>query len=261
MTLPEIEQDFKRKVCAELSLESRGTGQYLVETPFTFDDGDHLTIVLRNRDGEWVLTDEGNTYMHLSYDIDEKALTEGNRQKIIADTLACFGVEDLGGELSIPVKDGEYGNALYDFVQALLRISDLTFLSREQVAAVFEEDFLEFFSERLPEERRESKWHHPTYDPEGHYPADWHINGADRPTVIYGLNTDASVMAATISLQVYEKWEYPVRSLGIFADQEKISRRPLAQFTNVCDRQFSSLSGDVRDRIDKYLREELRVVS
>lgn len=168
-------------------------------------------------------------------------------------------MEDREGELALPVKDGEYGNALYDFIQTLLRISDLTFLSREQVAAVFEEDFLEFFSERLPEERREQKWHHPTLDPEGHYPADWHVNGGERPTVIYGLNTDASVMGAVISLQQYEKWEYRVRSLGIFADQEKISRRPLAQFTNVCDRQFSTLSGDVQARIDKYLREELEL--
>jgi len=66
----EVEREFKRKVCDELALEQEGQGRHLVHTPFSFDDGDNLIIVLK-RDGDaWILTDEAHTYMHLSYDLD-----------------------------------------------------------------------------------------------------------------------------------------------------------------------------------------------
>jgi hypothetical protein len=257
----EIERDFKRKVCDQLSLEAEGQGRYLVHTPFSFDDGDNLTIILRTRDGGWVLTDEGHTYMHLSYDLDEKSLKEGTRQEIIADTLRYFAVEDRDGELALPVQADNFGNALYSFSQALLRISNLTFLNREQVARVFESDFTEFLSEIVPSERRTFKWHHPTYDPNALYPADCYVNGSAIPTVIFALNSDTSVQAATISLHQYEKWEFEVHSIGIFADQEKIGRRPLAQFSDYCEKQFSALAGDTRKRIANYLAKVVPALS
>jgi Domain of unknown function DUF1828 len=259
--LAEFEQDFKRKVCDQLSLEDEGRGRYLVRTPFTFDDGDHLVIVFREEGDGWVLSDEGHTFMHLSYSLDEAALAKGTRQKVIAETLAYFGITDREGELVLPLEAGSAGNSLYSFVQALLRLSDLTLLSREQVAAVFVEEFREFLSGRVPKERRVFAWHHPEYDPRGHYPADCYINGSAKPTVIFALNTDASVQAATISLLQYEKWDFQVRSIGIFADQERIGRRPLAQFSDVCEKQFSTLSGETRQRITRYLARELSLPS
>ena len=253
----EVERDFKHKVCDQLSLEALGQGRYVVNTPYSFDDGDNLTIVLREEGDAWVLTDEAHTYMHLSYDLDEKALSEGTRQEIISDTLGYFGVEDRDGELVLPVREDGYGNALYSFVQALLRISNLTFLSREQVARVFDSDFREFLAERVPEDRRHFDWHHPELDPTARYPADCYINGSEKPIVIFALNSDASVQAATISLLQYEKWEFEVHSIGLFADQEKIGRRPLAQFTDVCERAFSTLAGDTRRRVARYLAKVL----
>ena len=42
------------------------------------------------------------------------------------------------------VSDGCYGEALYDFVQALFKIIDVTYLSRETVKSTFLDDFRAF---------------------------------------------------------------------------------------------------------------------
>src|SRR5437773_7825533 len=112
-----IETDFKQKVSEHVRLKSEGVNRYRVFTPFMFEDGDHLAIVLRHESDRWVLSDEGHTYMHLTYDIDEKDLQKGTRQKIIGNALDAFTVEDREGELMIPIQDERYGDALFSFVQ------------------------------------------------------------------------------------------------------------------------------------------------
>ena len=254
MSLTVIEQDFRDKVCAQVQLHPEGRGRYRVFTPFRFDDGDHLVVVLRLEEGVWSLSDEGHTYMHLTYDLEERSLHQGTRQRIIANTLDSFGVEDREGVLHTAVLGGEYGNALYDFVQSILRISDVTYLSRERVRSTFMEDFRAFFAETVPEDRLEFDWHHPHRDPTGVYPVDCRINGAPRPLFVFALPNDSKARDATITLHQYERWRLPFRSIGVFENQEEINRKVLARLSDVCEKQYSSLPGNI-PRIQRYLRE------
>src|SRR6266542_2163316 len=95
-----IEREFKQKVCEQVSLASEGLDRFRVFTPFLFEDGDHLAIVLKRENGTWLLSDEGHTYMHLTYDLDERDFQRGTRQKIIANALSAFRVDDRNGESS-----------------------------------------------------------------------------------------------------------------------------------------------------------------
>ena len=253
MNQQEIERAFRDKVCASLRLESEGTDRYRVVTPFLYGDGDHLSIVLRRNNSVWELSDEASTYMHLSYELDDRALDTGTRQKIISDALAFFGIEDDDGELRLAIEDDQYGNALYSLVQAMLRISDVTFLSRERVASAFMEDFKRFLSRILPEDRRKFEWSHPKHDPKRLYEVDCYVNGdRRRPIAIYGLTGDSRVRDATIALHQFESWGLDLYSVGIFEDMERVSRKPLARFADVCDKLFSSLPEN-EDRIDRHL--------
>ena len=257
MTIETIEQDFRRKVCAQIRLEPEGIERYRVFTPFRFDDGDHLAIVLKREAGWWILSDEGHTYMHLTYDLDEKSLYRGTRQQIIANALSAFTVDDREGELILTVRDERYGDTLFDFVQALLKITDVTYLSRERVKSMFMEDFRAFMEEHVPETRRQFDWHDPQHDPEGKYAVDCRINGVAHPVFVYALPNDDKTRDATITLLQFERWEIPFRSVSIFENQEEINRKVLARFSDVCDKQYSSLTAN-EDRIARYLQEAIR---
>ena len=76
-----VEQEFHETVSAKVRLTAEVIDRFRVFTPFLFDDGDHLVIVLRKEGSRWVLSDGAHTYMHLTYDIDEKDLHSGTRRR------------------------------------------------------------------------------------------------------------------------------------------------------------------------------------
>ncbi len=253
MELEAIVKDFRSKVCEQLRLTQEGENRFRVFTPFMFEDGDHLAIVLKREREHWMLSDEGHTYMHLTYDLEEKDLRIGTRQKIITNALSAFSVTDSSGELLIPIKNGQYGNALYSFVQAILKIADVTFLTRERVRSTFLDDFQAFIEETVVQERRRFDWHDPKHDPEGLYSVDCRIEvPAHDPIFIYALQSDDKVKDATIGLHQYERWGVPHRGVGVFENQEDINRKSLARFSDVCDKQFSNLATN-KERLAKYL--------
>ena len=248
----DIQKQFYIKVSNGINLIREGINRYRIETPFTFDDGDNLVIVLKNQNNEWYLTDEGHTYMHLSYRMDNKVLQKGKRQKIISDILSSFGLSDRDGELTIPIVNFNYGDALFSFIQGLLKITDITFLNKEMVRSTFMEDFKEFISQTIPQKKLAFGYFDEDKDPAGHYVVDCKVDGLPKPIFMFALSSDEKTRDATISLHQYERWGYKFQSVGIFEDQESINRKVLARFTDIVDRQFSSLSGN-RDRIERHL--------
>ena len=152
----------------------------------------------------------------------------------------------------------EYGDALFSFVQGLLKISDVSYLSRERVRSTFMNDFRTVMSEAIPEERRSFDWSDPEHDPQGMYTVDCRINGLRRPLFVHALSSDGRTRDATIALLQFERWEMPFRSLAIFEDQESINRKVLARFSDVCEKQFSSLTSN-RERIARFLKQSTQL--
>lgn len=251
MELDDLKKDFERKVCEEIYLVSEGIGRFLVQTPFTFDDGDHLKIVLKHdRKNNWILTDEGHTFMHLSYeDID---LDTKTRHFIIEKSLTTYKIKNIDGELVLKIEDGSYGDALYSFIQGILHISDVAYLKRERVKSAFMEEFDSFVPTQVPEEIITFDYCDPTHDPNALYPVDCFIKAKPRPVFLFAILNDDRCRDATISILQYEKFGINFSAAAIFENQEEINRKVLARFSDVCEKQFSSLQS-AKERFGKYL--------
>ena len=207
MSIETIEQDLDRKVSRKIRLSREGIARFRVFTPFLFDDGDHLAIVLKWQGARWVFSDEAHTRMRLAHDIDETERCQEIRQTIISSAASTFGIEDQGGALVLEVPEERFGDALFSFVQGLLKITDVAFLSRERVRCTFVEDFRALVSDVIPEVRRTFDWSDPGRDPHRMYTVDCRINGMPRPLLVHALTSDGRTRDATTALLQFEKWD------------------------------------------------------
>jgi hypothetical protein len=252
-----LEERFQQEVGEKVRLFKTGDERYKIFSPFVLTDGDHLAITLRKENGRWLLSDGGSTFMHLSFGMDERELLEGNRSKIIASTLLATNVSNRDGELIAEVKDNDYGAALYRFAQALIKISDISYLSREMVKSTFVEDFRNLIEDSLPRESFEFDWYDQERDPQKLYQIDCKVNSnAVKPLFIYALRGDDRVTAATISIYKFQDWNLPFHPVAFFENKNEINRKVLSRFNSVCDRQYDF--GE-RAKFSEYIHEKLQL--
>jgi len=252
-----LARDLSAALSAAIEVEAVNPSEVQVHTPFRFADGDELVIHLREAPGgglEW--SDTGHTFMHLSYWMDISALESGNRAQLLDSHLMQFSAHESDGELLLPINGDQLGSSLFQFVQLLLHITDLDLLSREMVRSTFMEDFRQLMRDSFGDHA------HMDYvdlerDPNRNYPIDCLLNNRPRPVAVFALANDDRCRDATITLHQFREWGRDLFSTGVFEDQEQINRKVLARFTDACDKQFSSLSGQ-EQAVVGYLQRELQ---
>jgi len=240
--------DFRRAICNEIDIEQEGRDRYIVYTPFMFDDGDHFVVLLKKSDGAWYFTDEGHTFMHMGYSgVD---FTSSSRWRVIESALQNHRIEHSDGELRMRLVDDHAGDCLFSYIQGLSRITNVTQITREFVAATFMDDLRELLGTLIPENRRTFNWFDPVRDAEGNYTIDCMVPNEDRPWFIFGIGNDDKCQYATVCCLHFETLGVPFQSVAIFRDQPSISRKNVARLTDVVGKQFSSLHDT--DRIRDY---------
>lgn len=249
----ELERDLRKGVSHAIEVVQEGTNRYVVHVPFTFADGDHFVILLdTSTQSVFRFTDEGHTFMHLSYDLID--FQHGTRRKVIDRVLARYEVADDQGALTLPVPLENLANGLFSFVQAITRVTDIDFLTREQVRSTFLEDVKTFVGEVAQRQHLSVTLDYvdQQHDPKGLYPVDAYLTNGRRPITVFAIADDTRCRDATITLHEWEKWRREFHPISIFRDLEEISGRVLARFTDIAEKQFSSLDS-AHERFESYL--------
>ena len=249
----QLEKLLCERLCAEVRIHQREDDVLMMESPFTFPDGDHFPIYLSETAGGGVkLSDRGHTLMHLSYEHDVELFYEGARASLREQMLRESGIEEDEGIFSIETPPDQVAGALFRFGQALTKIHDLTFLSRQRIASTFYEDLRGLVFTILDEEVVETDYIPPEVP--NHYPVDYRFEGKDgRSVFLYGIPGRDKARLTTIMLSHFLLHRVPFESVIVFADQQEIPRLDLARLTNVAGTAVASLEAedDLRRKIDR----------
>ncbi|GAB4206413.1 MAG: hypothetical protein Fur0023_16280 [Bacteroidia bacterium] len=239
----------KNSVCEKINIIPEGINRYQVFTPFTFDDGDNYVVILKIQNDNIIITDEGHTLMHLSYKLDINSFFKGNKNKILNSILNQFDLLLDDGEIKIISKIDNIGNAFYSFIQGIIKITDISYLSKEKSKSQFYDLFESFLTESFPKIHKNYTL---SKDINKKYPVDFCLNNRPKPIFIFPILNDDKCKDVTVNLLKYEQWNIRFESIAVFENQEEINRKTLARFSDVCGKQFSSFDAN-KDRIKEYI--------
>lgn len=234
-----IETDFIADISQKIKLEKDGNNRYRVISPFHFNDGDQLFIILKKEFGRWILSDERHTFRHITYGMDSNIIFEGNKNDVIKNAITMFDIDYHNGELKLEVFEMDLAGAFYNFVQCILKIIDVSYLFRYRYKSTFLDNFKNFMSQEELVSIRELDWYYDKMDASRSYKVDCKISIIDKtPILVYAINTDSKLKDATIALHKFNTWNYEYRPLGIFERDKKLGRNALNQFNDVCQDSF-----------------------
>ena len=255
MTINNIRHEFMTKVGSKIKLIEEGEDRFRILSPFQFDDGDQLVIVLKKVGDKWVLSDERHTFRHMTYEMDEKQLFKGARRQIIENALSMFDIINRNGELWLDVSDGNFGDAFFDFVQSILKITDISYLSKVQTRSPFMQEFHNLLLNHVGDDNTDFEWFDSEIDKKGIYKVDCKIESAQKPIFAYAINNDRKIRDVTIALHQFNAWGLKYRPLGIFEGRKKPGVNVLERFVHVCDEYFIGINesyASILDYIDTY---------
>lgn len=241
-------------MCANVKIHQRGENLLMVDTPFSFSDGDPYQIYIKELPaGAIRLTDMGHTLMHLSYENDIDKFREGTRGKLFEQIKAeCF-VEENDGEFYIDDQVENLSLNIFRLGQALTKISDLTFLNRARAESTFYEDLTEQLYRIIDSDRITKDYKYPQMDNAQDYPIDYYIEGKHAPLYLFGIPNRDKARLATITLERLLRANADFDSLLIFSDQSTIPKQDLARLSNAGGEMIASLDAE-EDISRKLLR-------
>ena len=243
------------RLCANVRVHERPDGVLMLESPFTFPDGDHYPIYLSDTlTGGVQLSDRGHTLMHVSYEHDVDVFYEGARASLREQIVRDGGIEERDGIFSVEAPPDQLADTLFRFGQTLTKIYDLTFLSRERVSSTFYEDLKSILYTMLDEETVVANYVTPDVPNGGNYPVDYHFRGrGDQPVFLYGVPSRDKARLTTIMLSHFLLHGLKFESIIVYADQQEIPRLDLARLTNVAGTAVASLEAepDLRRKVEQ----------
>lgn len=256
--IKELESKLCSLMCAEVRLNSKSEDLIIIDTPFTFPDGDPYQIYLKEMPGGIMrLTDMGHTLMHLSYDNDIELFRDGTRAKLLGQIKAETFLSEDDGEFYIDTSMLNIGADIFKIAQALTKINDLTFLNRFRIESTFYEDLKHDIVDIVGEDKLHEDYIYTPMNNAEDYPIDFMIPGKQDPLFLFGVPNKDKVRLTTIILERLLRSNAAFDSLIVFAEQESIPKRDLARLSNVGGEMIASL--DAKDDLRRKIRRRVEL--
>jgi len=257
--------DIQNEICLKLSdavktaikLEPVGRNTFRVITPFIFDDSDNFVIFLETEKGVIKFTDQGHTLLHVSYEVD---ITSETREKILNSVLATHDLEYNEGEIYTKSTLKDIGQAFWDFIQGLLRVSDISQWKFERAASLFFEEFEEFMESRIRPKVPKviKKWQEPSIDEAGLYEIPWFCANGKKPLFVFPIQSTVQCDQAIKSCLKYEGAKFEFNSFAVYADIEKINRRSQNQLLDIGAQAVTSFDTQRKERAQKIILDHFK---
>jgi hypothetical protein len=237
-----------KQFCAQVKIRRRQNGFVMLDTPFTYPDGDHYPLYLMaTPTGGVRVSDGGHTLMHLSYENDVDKFFTGTRSILLDQVVAEQDIDfdKESGQFFVEGSLEHLADASFRLGQALTRIYDLTFLNRSRVASTFYDDLKEQIYSIVSEEKVKREYLVPGLPQAENYPVDFYIEGkSSTPIYLFGIPNRDKARLTTIFLQYYLQNKIEFDSLLVFENQQEIPRADLARLSNVGGEQIASLNAE-----------------
>lgn len=236
-----------KQLCTRVTLHHRKNDIVMLDTPFSYPDGDRYPLYLEESNIGVRISDGGHTLMHLSYENDIDKLFIGSRSRLFEQILSenDIGYDPGTGQFFVEAPVADLASAVFRLGQGLSRIYDLTFLNRSRVASTFYEDLNEAVLSVVPAEQVQRDYIVPSLPGGEDYPVDFQVEGKQGvPVFLMGIQNRDKARLATIFLQYFHQHNVQFESLLVFEDQQEIPRPDLARLSNAGGEMIASLNAE-----------------
>jgi hypothetical protein len=185
-------------------------GMLRIATPFYYPNGSQIDLFLESTPDalfpQLELSDYGQTADYL-LDMQLKPWSTKNRRRLITDICEALEVKQQSGRFYIPLNFEELNNhfssSIVKLAQACIRVADLSFTQRLQMAGTFQENIEEFISNA-------DLQYEPDVELVGKFGnsvrVDFQVRGQTITSLIQTLSTPTPTNAHSKSVEVFTRW-------------------------------------------------------
>ncbi len=127
--------------------DARNGSYCAITTPFTDRHNDHVEIYIKESNGIFYITDDGDTLGDLV--MSGTDINTPKRQAVFTSTVNGLGVQTDMESLFVEADASNLPQKKHALIQAILAVNDMHMMSQENVLAFFKEDVMAFFREKI----------------------------------------------------------------------------------------------------------------
>ncbi len=127
-------------------LELEESEWVITGTPFENFMGDLIDLYIKISGNEIIISDGGETLSNLEF-VGVNINKSKRRKQIFENIIMTYGILTDGKSLFVKATEKDFVKKKHQLIQAILQISDMFLLTKENVASIFKEDVKNFLEE------------------------------------------------------------------------------------------------------------------